>query len=103
MLDIANEVKQQLEVKHREASPKFDSLLLNNSLNKVHNVIFGDITEELSQRSSIRTKGAAAPSTFDTGDWWWIIRLNIFGGHNSKLWKLWAKLWQVMLRKTAEI
>ena len=40
-------VKQQLKVKHSEASQKFDALLLTGPVNEVHKIIFDDIAEEI--------------------------------------------------------
>ena len=70
-------------MKHPEASPKFDSLLLHYSINEIHETVFDEIAKDLIQKTAILTKGAAGPSKFDAEDWQRILGSNVFG--NQKL------------------
>ena len=65
VLHLTVEVKQQLNIKHPEASPKFDMLLLHGPINEIHEIVFDEITKDLIHKTTIRTKGAAGPSKSD--------------------------------------
>ena len=67
-LSLTDEVKQQFNMKHPEASPKLDMLLLHGPLNERHEIVFYETTEDLIHKRAIRIKGAAGPSKFDADD-----------------------------------
>ena len=69
VLDLTDDVLEGLKLKHPTASPKFDNLLLNGPVKNVLEIVFDDINEELIQKATIRTKGAAGSSKFDADDW----------------------------------
>ena len=69
VLNLTDEAKQQLNIKHPEASPKFYTILLQDPMNETHEIVFNEITEDLIQKINIRTKRAARPSKFDADDW----------------------------------
>lgn len=58
---LTDEYKKHLKVKHLEASPMFEALLLKGLVKEVNEIIFDDVTEVLIQEISARTKGAAGP------------------------------------------
>ena len=82
VLNPIDEVKQQLNIKHPQASPTFDTLLLHSPVNEIHETVFNEITEDLIQKTAIRTKGAAGPSEFDADDWRRILGSNVFGNRS---------------------
>ena len=43
-------------------------LLLHGPINEAQEIVFDEITEDLIQKTTIRTKGAAGPSKFDADD-----------------------------------
>ena len=65
VLHLIDEVKQQLNIKHPETSPKFHTLLLHGP---IHEIVLDEITKDLIQKTAIITKGAASPSKFDADD-----------------------------------
>ena len=70
-----DEVKQRINVKHLEASPKFDTLLLYGPINEIRKIVFDEITENLIKKASIRTKEQLIK--FDADDWRRILGLNV--------------------------
>ena len=82
VLNPIDEVKQQLNIKHPQASPKFDTLLLHSPVNEIHEMVFNEITEDLIQKTALRIKGAAGPSEFDADDWRRILGSNVFGNRS---------------------
>ena len=68
-LNITDKVKQQLNIKHPEAGPEFDTLLLHDPINEIHEIVFDEIRKDLIQKIVIRTKGAAGSSKLDGDNW----------------------------------
>ena len=85
VLNLTDEIKQQLNIKHPDARPKFDTLFLHGPINEVYNILLDEITEDFIQKTAIRTKGAAGPSKFEADDWRRILGSNVIGNYSSEL------------------
>ena len=102
VLNLTNEVKQQLNIKHPESRPKFDPLLLHGPINEIHEVVFDKITNDLIQKTAIRTKGVTGPSEFNADDWRRILGSNVFRYHSLKPRKSLARMTKKLYsRKTS--
>ena len=91
-----DEVKQRINVKHLEASPKFDTLLLYGPINEIRKIVFDEITENLIQKASIRTKEQLIK--FGADDWRRILSLNVLG--NLELRRSFARMIEAMFPET---
>lgn len=90
VLDLTDEVRRQLQVKHLEIFSKFDTLLLNGQVNGIHKIKLDDRSWEPVEKASIRIKWAAGPLKPD--DWQRIIGSNVFGDHSLGLRKSLARM-----------
>ena len=82
VLNLTDEIKQQLNIKHPEVSPKFETLLLHGPINEIHGIVSDEIAKDLIQKTVIRTKGAAGPSKFNADNWRRILGSIVFGDHS---------------------
>ena len=103
VLSITDKFKQQLNIKHPEVSPKFDTLLLHGPINEIHEIVFDEISEDLIQKTGIRTKGAAGSSKFDTDDWRRILGSNVFGNHSIELRRSLARMTKIAMFPETEM
>ena len=103
VLSITDKFKQQLNIKHPEASPKFNTLLLHGPINEIHEIVFDEISEDLIQKTGIRTKGAAGSSKFDTDDWRRILGSNVFGNHSIELRRSLARMTKIAMFPETEM
>lgn len=73
-------------------SLKFDILPFHGSINKIHEIVFDEITKDLIQTAAIRIKGATDLPKFDNDNWQRILGSTVFGNHSSELRKSLARM-----------
>ena len=88
---------QELNLRHPEASLKYDGFLLSDPVSEVPDLIFDNIMKNLSKKqqypkSSNKKKRYSRPSKYDGDDWQQILGSNTFGKHNIKLCKSLAQM-----------
>ena len=79
VLQLTNVTMQELHIKHPEAKPLNDDLLLQGPVKFLSPVIYDDLCDETILKSALHTKGAAGVSALDADEWRRIIGSNIYG------------------------
>ena len=92
VLPLTQDTMQELHLKHPDAKPKYDDLLLQGPIKFLSPVIYDTINEDTTAKAAIITKGAAGMSSLNADDWRRIIGSNLFGNASSDLRKAIAKM-----------
>ena len=74
-------------------------LLLHGPINEIHKIVFDEITEDLIQRTAIRTKAVAGLSKFDADNWRRILGSNVLGNHSLELQRSLARITEKLCSK----
>lgn len=74
-----------LNMKHPESTPADAEVLLPDTPEPVHEIIFEEITPDLIRRSALRTKGGSGPSGLDGDGWRRILTSHSFGSDSTDL------------------
>ena len=85
VLPLNNETIQQLHLKHPDAQPCYDKMMLHGPIKNCPAVIYDELDENTIYKASLKTKGAPGPSLFNADDWRRIIGSEIYGAESVDL------------------
>ena len=96
ILPLSDETMNELHLKHPEASPLNDDLLLKGPVNEVNAVIYESIDEITILKACVKTKGASGMSAWDADEWRRVLGSNVFGLAAADLRKSIAKFAKIL-------
>ncbi|KAG1714378.1 Protein lifeguard 1 [Nymphon striatum] len=99
ILTVNEKTKNLLHKKHPPASPISPELLLTQPVypdREYDPIIFDEITPDLVQRLTIKSKGSGGPSLFNANDWRRMIGTKLFGDEGTDLCRTIANLAKIL-------